>query len=242
MKIWAIKNLFLLLSAPLAFAFSNLYATEPSGLLPEMEDGSIRVSFARGAWDPSEWQTVRSPRWDVSGYWIQEDGRIVNYVPAGKTDEELLHSPESYASMLWKKTFHGDGVFRTRCSFDYRMAPLLVLSQERYPVYRDHLEIVAFDGGLNIWRHYFHDGKPSWKRLGRLEMKLAADVVHELCVRLEFRGGEVFLTASCGGRSMTCALEEGWPTTYYAGITACEGRNAFYEFTAESVEERAVGK
>lgn len=218
---------------------SGLCALEPSGASQETEARGVRVSFARGAWNAEEWQTVRSPRWeDICGRWIQEEDRIVNDVPEGKTEEELLSAPEAYASMLWKKPFHGDGVFRIRCSFDYRMAPLLVLSEEIGPVYREHLEIVVFDGGLNLWRHYFRDGKPSWKRLGRLEMNLAAKTVHELCVKLERREAGVFLTMSVNGESATCALEEGWPTEYYAGITACEGRNAFYEFTAEGAAVR----
>ena len=190
----------------------------------------VSVSFARGAWDAEEWLMVRSPRWEVTGEWEQNDDCISNRIPAGMTPEEQLSSPETYVSMLYKTPFRQNSVFRTRCAFDYRMAPLLVFSRELVPEHREHLEVVLFDRGLNLWHHYFKDGKPSWKKLGFLETPFSPGVVYDLSAEIFTNEDGTFLTMSCDGKSLTCPIDGGWPNVFYAGITACEGRNRFYDF------------
>lgn len=198
----------------------------------------VCVSFARGAWDAEEWLTVRSPRWEVTGEWEQNDDCISNRIPPGMTPEEQLSSPETYVSMLYKTPFQQDSVFSTRCAFDHRMAPLLVFSRELVPVHREHLEVVLFDRGLNLWHHYFKDGKPSWKKLGFLETQFSPGVVYDLSAEIFTNEDGTFLTMSCDGKSLTCPIDGVWPNVFYAGITACEGRNRFYDFRAKPIPSR----
>ena len=69
---------------------------------------------------------------------------------------------------------------RRRESFDDRMAPLIVLSghppkdSKGYFVYRDHVEVVLFDEGINVWSHFWSmSAGPSWEKNSFLPFKIS---------------------------------------------------------------------
>jgi hypothetical protein len=49
------------------------------------------------------------------------------------------------------------------------------------PEYREHFEVCIYNEGVNIWRHSFEEGKPSWvKGAVRRESPYVVGVHHEL--------------------------------------------------------------
>jgi len=194
-------------------------------------------SFARGCWDENDFLKVRSPRWMETSRWIQDDDGIRNFMPDDIRPEDMQmgrdRTGETYISMLLKRPFSGNALFRAKCAFISRMAPLLVFSKTLGPVHQDHLEVVLYDRGVNLWHHYWTDGKPSWKLLGFIDLELETSVPHELTAQFIFNSKGVFLTMSCDGHDFGCRIDGDWPETYYAGFTACEGKNKFYSFSAE---------
>lgn len=190
-------------------------------------------SFAKDQWNPDEWLKVRSPRWMESSSWIQREDHIANELPGDLRPEDMQmgrdRTGETYVSMLLKQPVHGSAFFRTRCCFDDRMAPLLVFSKELTPVHKEHLEVVLYDKGVNLWHHFWDGEKPSWKLIGFIDLDLKQGRAYDLSAQFIFCKKGIFLIMGCDGLTFGCRLDE-WPHQYYAGFTACEGRNRFYDF------------
>ena len=205
-----------------------------------MSNPLYACSFDPEGWNAEDWIQVKSPRWDHPGGWIQHRDHIVNRVPADATVEEMLGSRggETYSSMVLARSL--DKVLRVRATmcFDFRMAPLLVLAgplgvdRAGHPEYREHVEIVLFDEGVNIWHHTWVDGAPAWVRAGWWRFELSRGERHVL--EVERRGAELVL--SVGERAFGCRIE-GLPDEMRLGITGCEGVNRFYDFAVHISEE-----
>ena len=135
------------------------------------------VTFANGQWNMENFIMVKSPRFSHVGRFLQNGDHIVNFTPAGLSNDELLHCREAYAAMLTKTKYSGNVTVSSRMSFDHRMAPLIVIAPElgesadgQFPEFRDHYEIVLFDEGINVWHHRYIDGKPSWYKLAYIKL------------------------------------------------------------------------
>ena len=163
---------------------------------------------------------------------------IVNRVPDGLSQRELLSSPEAYAAMLTKEKFSGNITVSSRMSFDHRMAPLIVIAPTlgcsadgRFPELREHYEIVLFDEGINVWHHRYADGKPSWYKLAYIKTSFAPSTIYDLQVSLKHTAKGPQLTVKCGNHEFGCAMPvEFTAREYHLGIIACEGVNRFYDF------------
>ena len=124
-----------------------------------------------------------------------------------------------------------DLLVRTQTSFDFRMAPLVVLTgplgEDRHgnPEYREHIEVVMYDLGVNVWHHTWVDEGPAWYRAGWCDFPLAPGVPHLL--EVEKAGAQ--LTVRVNDHRFGCHLD-GFDADVRAGITACEGVNRFYDF------------
>ncbi len=192
-------------------------------------------SFGRGEWNPEEWLKVRSPRWEDVSRWLQHDDHIANFVPEDLKPEDMQmgrdRTGESYISMLLKEPVTGSVRLSAVCAFDGRMAPLIVLSKELTPVHHEHLEVVLYDKGVNLWHHFYKDGKPSWKLLSFIDLDLAIGEKHTLTADVICTKKGKFLLMGCNGKTFGCRLADDWTDTCYVGFTACEGKNRFYEFT-----------
>ncbi len=196
--------------------------------------------FKPGGWDVSDWVMVKSPRWDYRGSWEQEADHIRNKVPADATEEEMLHkrAGETYTSMLWKEKISGSKkvVIRAEMSFDYQMAPLLVIAPEygqaadACPEYRQHWEIVLYDKGINVWHHQYADGKPSWYRAAALKTGFASNEKVTMTVTINFAGRVPQMEISANGKTFSYA-ELQLPNDFFVGLTACEGVNRFWNFS-----------
>ena len=191
--------------------------------------------FGENAWNPDEWLIVRSPRWTDISHWEQNSDHIANYIPADLRPEDMQmgrdRTGETYISMLLKQPVTGNARMSTVCAFDGRMAPLIVLSRELSPVHHEHLEVVLYDRGLNLWHHFYEDGKPYWKLVAFLDLDLKAGEKYELTTEILIANKGKFLIMGCNGKTFGCRIADNWPETYYVGFTACEGKNRFYDFT-----------
>ncbi len=198
---------------------------------------NFKCSFAKEQWDESKWLKVRSPRWEESSHWIQCDDYIANHIPADLKPEDMQmgrdRTGETYISMLLKEPVKGNALFRTRCQFDDRMAPLLVFAKELTPVHKEHLEVVIYDKGINLWHHFWDGEKPSWKLVSFCDIDLAPGKAYDLTTQFIYCKKGTFMVMGCGDITFGCRIDENWPELYYAGFTACEGRNRFYDFELE---------
>ena len=207
------------------------------------------TTFAVNQWDPEEWLPVRSPRWQEMSHWLQQEECITNYVPEDLEPEDMQmgrdRTGETYISMLLKRPVTGSAQFSATCAFHSRMAPLIVFSRELDSVHREHLEVVLYDRGVNLWHHFYNNGTPSWKLLAFMDLDLPVGEKHLLTAEMIFTPRGKFLIMGCNGSTSGCRIADDWPETYYAGFTGCEGRNSFYDFSiipgrsySEAMQER----
>ena len=211
-------------------------------MVQEVAETAYYYEFKQGSWEPADWQIVRSPRWTDISHWEQHEDHIANYVPADLRPEDMQmgrdRTGESYISMLLREPVCGSARISTVCAFDGRMAPLLVFSRELGPVHHEHLEVVLYDCGINLWHHFYKNGKPSWKLLSFIDLNLKVGEKYKLSAELVFKNKGKVLLMGCNGHTFGCRLADDWPETYYVGFTACEGRNRFYDFTLVCGENR----
>ena len=204
-----------------------------------MERSLYTCTFTPDGWQANDWIQVRGPRWDHPGGWDQQSDHISNCVPPEATAAEMQgpRAGEVYSSMILDRPPTMDLLVRTRTSFDFRMAPLVVLTGplgedvDGHPEYREHIEVVMFDQGVNVWHHTWIDGGPAWYKAGWCEFPLAAGEPHSLGV--EKVGAQ--LTVSVNDRRFGCYLAS-FDAEVRAGITACEGVNRFYDFEVRTSE------
>ena len=195
-------------------------------------------TFSEGNWNTDDFLTVISPRWQsVHSQWEQHREYISNRLAPDWTPADRSREGEAYISMLHKTAVNVDARIETSCLFEERMAPVITLAKKLTPVHEEHLEIVVFDEGINLWHHKFDNGKPSWKLIAYQELQLQAHKKHHLVTEIRFAGQGNFICMGVDDVSFGCLLPENWPQIYYAGITACEGRNRFYDFSISEIPD-----
>lgn len=203
----------------------------------------VKVDFSRGKWNPSDWMTFKSLRWEYTGEFEQEDDHIVNKCPAGLSNEEIYadHVTEVYASMVYPQRLSGNTIVASTMSFDHLMAPLIVITPEldtddkgRH-AFKKHYEIVLFNEGLNVWHYTYNEetGDLEWHLAAFARAPFEPGYKYELKVTMVRGKKEMRMTVECGG--VKFGFEDpDLPSSFYAGITGCEGRNRFYDFRVEA--------
>ncbi len=202
-------------------------------------------SFAEGKWNAGDWQFCRSPRWEACSSWRQESDCIANEFAADLDPSETQmgreRTGETYLSMLWRQPLYGSCRVETTCSFEERMAPLIVFSKELVSVHREHLEVVLYDKGINLWHHFFNDGKPSWKLIAFGDYDLPPDTRHHLVAEIRATSRGKFLYMGIDKPDFGCRIPDDWDE-YFTGFTACEGHNRFYDFAVKEVKPLEIMK
>ncbi len=200
----------------------------------------FNCDFEPGKWNKADFIEVKSSRWENVNTFKQEKCHIVNVCPKDATKIDMLskRAPETYAAMIWKNPIKGNVIIKSAMSFDYRMAPSIVIaekpgvSKKGFPEFRTHYEVVLFDQGINVWRHWFVNGKQIWKKAAFLKADFKPNTKYELKVQIQFTGRGPVWTVSCGGHEFGF-IDDLMPKEFYAGIVACEGVNRFYDFTVD---------
>ena len=205
-----------------------------------VEAFEFKADFSKGKWNPDDFIMVKGPRWSKVGSWVQENDHIVQKVPEGATELDLyrrMHD-EAYVAMCYGKKIKLDKqvVCTSTMSFDYRMAPLIVIAPvlgkheaSGAPDFREHWEIVLYDLGINVWRHMWKENKPAWVKYSYLLAPYKPLTRYELKATITATKKGQMLEVECDGRKFGCHLL-GLGKEFYLGIIGCEGRNRFYDF------------
>lgn len=186
----------------------------------------MNISFERNKWNPEDFTRVTSLRTDGRDPMIQEDDCIVN-----ETCQHENIFEHKYISMLYKDEYKTRTRFKTECSFDKYGAPLIVFTddliqtEDGFPAYRHHFEVVVFEEGWNLWELNGKD-KPILAASARFPVPEKEYVTLEVST---LPGG---VSVSLLGHTQFVELPT-FPKTFRAGITACEGINRFRCFCAE---------
>lgn len=206
-----------------------------------MNQDGVAVDFSEGKWDPAVWLPFKSLRFDYVGGFVQESDHIANRCPEGVDDEELYakHVTEVYASIVHPMRATGGGTVSATVSFDHLMAPLIVLTPEldvddkgRH-AFKKHYEVVLYNEGINVWHYSYENGELSWHLAAFARFPFEPKKKYTLSVSLARGKREMRMTVSCGG--VTFGFEDPeLPENFYAGVTGCEGRNRFYDFSIQS--------
>lgn len=187
----------------------------------------MKTVFSKGGWNQSDFQYVYSPKFAPTPRFVQEDGCLVN-----RGDPATGHY--DYVSMVTARKFRAGTVLSTRCSFVKYGAPLIVLTNDIRKGkngelrYGRHMEIVAYEGGVNVWslEPLANDVHPT--NLLRQKFSVSAGKIIHLTVCPQKGKLDISLDGNSFSVKADCVPDE-----FYAGITACEGINRFYDFTAD---------
>ena len=199
----------------------------------------FECDFKPGRWNKADFIEVKSSRWPNINTFRQEADHIVNVCPKDATPQEMVskRAPETYAAMIYKNPIKGNSEVKAEMSFDYRMAPSIVIAEKpgvskdkNFPEFRTHYEIVLYDEGINVWRHWFNEkGKQVWRKVAFMKAKVRPGVKYEMEVDIKFTARGPVMTVKVGDIELGYT-DDLLPREYYAGIIACEGVNRFYEF------------
>jgi len=206
---------------------------------------AVSVSFAKGQWNPDDFTLVKCARQDYIGSFVQLEDRIANRCPDGASAEEVFkkHNDKVYAAMLHKRKLSLGATVSSRMGWDWRMAPLVVIAREPgvstdgKPELREHWEVVLFDEGINVWHHFYENGKQRWFKAASLalpkECRYQANVPYDLQVKVGRDSRKLkCMTVTCAGYQLHY-VDESLPEEFYGGIIGCEGRNFFWDFRIE---------
>ena len=219
-------------------------------MISVVEAFEFSTSFARGKWSENDFVMVKGPRWESFGTWRQMDDHIVQEVPDKYSEVELHKGMHhlSYVSMCFAKKIRmaKKVICSSTMSFDYRMAPLIVIApvlgrDEKLgvPEFREHWEIVLYDKGINVWQHTWENGKPAWVKFSYLLENYLPNTQYQLNAAITDTPKGQMLEVECNGKKFGCFLP-GLGKEFYLGITGCEGRNRFYDFKISADKGEAL--
>lgn len=191
------------------------------------------VSFEKGGWNPDGWIYAASANIPGRYRFVQEENCIASF-PLKEEPSSPADYP--YISMVQSQPQAGAFTVVADCSFDSFGAPLIVLAGELHSLpdgrmeYGEHFEVVAYEKGLNFWWLGYEQGRRVVHSLLKAAFPLEEKMVHRLKVRV----AGASLTAEVVGQSDSYTVDcpaLGSYSQLYAGITACEGLNRFYNFS-----------
>ena len=175
-------------------------------------------NFAPG-WKAADFIPAASFRTPYRVPFVQEVDCIRN--EEGETD---------YISMVSREKIGPGAVIETHCAYEGSGAPLIVLCDDLKTLengdiqYGTHIEIVLYKNGCNVWHIVVEDGKQKASALVKCRYPVTAGEKHLL--RVEF--AEKLMKIHCAGFEMDLPCEK-LPSSFHAGVTACEGPCRFYD-------------
>ena len=191
-------------------------------------------NFEKGAWRAEDFLSAASSRVEYRLTFGQKDDCIHNE-GADKMDEY------AYVSMVHRTPVSLPCLLETECSFRTYGAPLLILadSMDTLPdsrlQYGRHIEVVGWEKGINVWELYPDPNSPKGQHtanLGRFEFPIAGGKRFTLFAHVN-PDGSLTVGAREGTRTASFECPAHIAPTFYAGITACEGKNYFYRFSID---------
>ena len=135
-----------------------------------------------------------------------------------------------YVSALNKEKVVAPVKINTECSFDFFGAPLIVIAQDICKkdgkwFYGKHLEVVAYEEGINVWEIVPDDiNITNVELIG--EKKFAVNEREKFVLDVEISKNK--LVARIGADEIV--VDYNFHKEFFVGFTACEGVNRFYSF------------
>lgn len=164
---------------------------------------------------------------------IQEESAIKN-----SYNEERQNY--NYISIAHNRRFTAGARAMLTCSFEKYGAPLITLAnsvekdERGFLIYGDHYEIVAYEGGCNVWfitKSSDGSQKPYINQnLLRLRFSIENGMKIDLSVAVGAKQG--FITVDICGNSFDLPVPN-LSDSFIIGFTACEGINRLYEAVIE---------
>ena len=182
--------------------------------------------------DKSEWFYSYSPNAKAHNEFIVDDGAIRNGYDESVGDYD-------YTSVLLKDKFSTGVTVVAECDFDNFGAPLIVLTDDittnadRTIGYGEHIEIVTFEKGCNVWHLVPNPTKtdePTDYTLLHFENRPIKNK-ERITLSVSVSSKELLVTVCDKTFSVKC---DKIPNEFYIGFTACEGINRFYSFSVQN--------
>lgn len=191
----------------------------------------MNISFSSGSWNLEELTYAYSCRFPELPEFSQKSDCIES------RKNEQSSQGYDYISLLAKKPYGPGTKISTRCGFDRYGAPLIMIAdkleadEQGILRYRNYLEVVLYEDGINVWKLWDDQGTIRWKKLLHVRFPVKAVEAHDLSVLVE----KDMLKIEADGHYAELRVEDMFPS-WYGGITACEGINRFYYL---NIEEKA---
>jgi hypothetical protein len=193
----------------------------------------MKISFAENQWTPQDWMIVKYPGLANEGSWVQKPDCIINAVPADAEPDDMCedgkYAKDTFAGMILRKGFDSPQKVASTMSFDYKMAPLIHITEEvdgngngDAPVLGQRYEVVLYDKGINVWEHFRQDDKIKYHRKLFYQAPLLAGKKYHL--ELEVDSVKKKLTVILDGTRISIHAPL-LPDKFYVGIMGCEGIN-----------------
>jgi hypothetical protein len=178
-------------------------------------------TFTPAGWNAKDWMFVRRRDMKTRDEWIQGAEFITN------PDT----TPDGHTSMVYGQKLQGNLTVTATMAFADRMAPSIVLASKLGDdatgkrEYEQHIEIVLWEQGINVWSHHTEAGKSIWKQTAFSRVPIEKDKKYPLQVTK--KGKELSITVA--GQTIGY-LEESLADEFYVGISGEEGECRFYDF------------
>jgi len=189
-----------------------------------------QINFGRGRWNTDEFvQAFPFRLADSCSRYAQEDDCVAGGANPGHSegfDNFSLLTKESYGAGTRVSTH---SMFEARGCTEIIFVPHVESCPDGTKRYGACFEIVIYNNGVNVWRHYYDEGKCSWhKRLG-LEFPLAEGTVHSLRAEVQPH----YLVFELNGRK-TILRADDFPERFHVGVSCCEGVARVFDMSIET--------
>lgn len=186
------------------------------------------IDFSKGKWTEDQIVTAYTYRFEQTPPFTQEQDCI-------RTAVNPQH-PEGFdsISLLTRDTYTAGVTVTAHCSFAGTGCPEIMIVPEIDACdgvmrYGACFEVVLYENGINVWRHYREKGECFWhQRLG-VEYPVAENTVHELKVQILQEELHIWLNGQ-----KTVLRTEDLPEQFHLGLTGCEGITRLYDLKIET--------
>ena len=179
-----------------------------------------------------------SPQSRTSNKFTQGDGFIYsNPMPVEEGKVATLMDFE-HISLLTKQKYGVGTTITVECDFEKFGAPLLLLTNDLISIdgkqsYDKHVEVVAWEEGINVWDITYAPDKPqkrfiSPKKIAFKKFKIAD--LERIVIKTKILKGGIDIDVN--GETLFVEIPD-LPETMHVGLTACEGINRFYNLKIE---------
>ena len=184
----------------------------------------IKTAFGQGKWNPQDFIQAYSFRFTETPDFHQLPDCIAGDVnPSHREGFDNI-------SLLTKETYTVGAKAEIRCAFEGLGCPEIILVEapelcvDGAVRYGACFEVVLYQGGINVWRHYREEGKCFWHLRMGLGYPVAENQIHTL--RVEVR--ENYLDITLNGQKTSLRVEDLFPR-FHMGVTVCEGIARIYD-------------